>query len=161
NHHLCAGHGLCEPLAGDAVDAAFGRAGDDLMAALAQHGDGLRADEAGATDNDDLHSLPSLVDEDRNFKRYCATSPVGMHPLGWWRGRQGRIRWGDAKRACGCIMVLCRPPYAGAPSPRGFLALHSVQAPARAWISYAELLPERGIVCVLGLEIHINRGPMG
>jgi hypothetical protein len=24
-----------------------------------------------------------------------------------------------------CIMVLCRPPYAGAPSPRGFLALHT------------------------------------
>jgi NAD(P)-dependent dehydrogenase (short-subunit alcohol dehydrogenase family) len=25
----------------------------------------------------------------------------------------------------GCIMVLCRPPYAGAPSPRDFLALHT------------------------------------
>src|SRR5437764_6033443 len=29
------------------------------------------------------------------------------------------------KRAFGGIMVLCRPPYAGAPSPRGFLALHT------------------------------------
>jgi hypothetical protein len=25
----------------------------------------------------------------------------------------------------GCTRVLCRPPYAGAPSPRGFLALHT------------------------------------
>src|SRR5262245_66444044 len=44
-HHLRAGHGLCEALAGDGVDAGIGRGGDDLVAALAQHGDGLRSEE--------------------------------------------------------------------------------------------------------------------
>src|SRR6185437_6696360 len=60
DHHLRAGNGLLEPLAGDAVDAAFGRGGDDLMATLAQNGDGLRADQAGAADDDDLHGFPPL-----------------------------------------------------------------------------------------------------
>jgi hypothetical protein len=55
DHHLRAGHGLFEALAGDGVDAAIGRARDDLVAALAQNGDGLRADQAGAADDDDLH----------------------------------------------------------------------------------------------------------
>jgi hypothetical protein len=32
------------------------------VAALAQNGDGLRADQAGAADDDDLHGLRSLVD---------------------------------------------------------------------------------------------------
>ena len=52
------GHGLFEPLAGDGVDAALGRGGDDLVAALTQNDDGLRADQAGAADHNDLHSLP-------------------------------------------------------------------------------------------------------
>jgi len=51
------------PLAGDGVDAAVGRGGDDILAALAQNGNGLRADQAGAADDDDLHGLPSLVDD--------------------------------------------------------------------------------------------------
>jgi hypothetical protein len=34
DYHLRAGHGLFEPLAGHAVDAAFGRGGDDLVAPL-------------------------------------------------------------------------------------------------------------------------------
>src|SRR5437763_9451820 len=59
DHHLCAGQGLLEPLAG--------RCGDDLVAALAQNGDGLRADQAGAADDDDLHGLPSLVDDWRRL----------------------------------------------------------------------------------------------
>ena len=63
DHHLRAGHGLFEALAGDGVDAAFGRGGDDLMAVPAQNGDGLRADQAGAADDDDLQGLPSLVDD--------------------------------------------------------------------------------------------------
>ena len=46
----------------DAVDAGLRRGSDDLVADLAQNGDGLRADEAGAADHDDLHGLPSLVD---------------------------------------------------------------------------------------------------
>src|SRR5438445_11229945 len=52
------GHGLFEALAGDAVDAGIWRGGDDLVVALAQNGDGLRADQAGAADYDDLHSEP-------------------------------------------------------------------------------------------------------
>src|SRR5260221_282730 len=54
---LRAGLALLEALAGDAVDAGLGRGGDDLMAALAQNGDGLRADQAGAADDDDLHVM--------------------------------------------------------------------------------------------------------
>src|SRR6516164_4321315 len=57
DHHLRAGHGLFEALAGDGVDAGIGRGDDDLVAALAQNGDGLRADQAGAADDDDLHGL--------------------------------------------------------------------------------------------------------
>src|SRR5215469_14362982 len=60
DHHLRAGHGLREPLASDAVDSAFRRSGDGLVAALAKDGDGLRADQAGAADDDDLHNLPLL-----------------------------------------------------------------------------------------------------
>src|SRR5262245_7350891 len=62
DHHLRARHGLPEALAGDAVDAALGRRSDDVVAALAQNGDGLRADQAGATDDDDLHSLHSQLE---------------------------------------------------------------------------------------------------
>jgi hypothetical protein len=35
------------------------------VAALAQNGDGLRADQAGAADDDDFHGLPPLAN-DRN-----------------------------------------------------------------------------------------------
>src|SRR6516164_10472793 len=38
----------------------LGRCGDDLVTALAQNGDGFRADQAGAADDDDLHGLPPL-----------------------------------------------------------------------------------------------------
>lgn len=41
-------NGLLEPLAGDGVDAGIGRGSDDLVATLAQNGDSLRADQAGA-----------------------------------------------------------------------------------------------------------------
>src|SRR5215469_15995181 len=51
---------LFEPRAGDGVEAAFGRAGDDLVTLFAQNGDALRADQAGAPDNDNLHGLPRL-----------------------------------------------------------------------------------------------------
>src|SRR6185312_8633236 len=57
DHHLRAGHGLFDALAGDGVDAAIGRCGDDLVAALAQNGDGLRADQARAAYDDDLHVM--------------------------------------------------------------------------------------------------------
>jgi len=48
------------PFAGDDVDAAIGRGGEDLMAALAQNLDGLRADQPGAADNDDPSWFASL-----------------------------------------------------------------------------------------------------
>src|SRR6267142_3121932 len=47
------------------------------MAALAQNGDGLRADQAGAADHDDLHGLTSLVDDWRplnGFRMQVRTS---------------------------------------------------------------------------------------
>ncbi len=59
DHHLRAGHRLFDALAGDCVDAAFGRGGGDLVAALAQNDDSLRADQTGAADDEDLHGLPS------------------------------------------------------------------------------------------------------
>src|SRR5262249_61191587 len=59
DHHLRTGYDLFEPLAGDGVDAALGRGGDDLVATLAQDGDRFRADQAGAADDDDLHG-PTL-----------------------------------------------------------------------------------------------------
>src|SRR5436305_14780906 len=72
DHHLRAGHGLFEALAGDAVDTVFGRGGDDLVAAPAQNGDGLRADQAGATDDDDLHGGPSLSTSKRETRAVLA-----------------------------------------------------------------------------------------
>src|SRR4051794_19049656 len=57
----CAGQDVFEPLAGDGVDPALGRCGDDLVSALVQDANDLRADQAGAADDDDLHGLPSLV----------------------------------------------------------------------------------------------------
>ncbi len=48
-------------LAGDGVDGAFGRGGDDdLAAALAQNGDGLRADQAGTANDDDIYVCPPV-----------------------------------------------------------------------------------------------------
>ena len=49
------GQGLKETLAGEGVDAGVWRGRDDFVAALSQDGDGLRADQAGAADDDDLH----------------------------------------------------------------------------------------------------------
>jgi hypothetical protein len=66
---LRTGQGLFEHFAGY-VDAAFGRGGNDLVAALAQNRDGLRADQAGAADDDDLYGLPTLVDDCRSFSGF-------------------------------------------------------------------------------------------
>ena len=60
DRRLRAGHGLFDHLAGDGVDAAFERAGDDLVPLFAQNGDGLRTDQAGVSYNDNLHGLPRL-----------------------------------------------------------------------------------------------------
>jgi hypothetical protein len=59
---LRSGYGFFEPLAGDAVDGAVGRRGDNLMTALAQNGDGLRADQAGGADNGYLNDSSSILD---------------------------------------------------------------------------------------------------
>src|SRR5262249_31774905 len=74
DHHLRAGHGLLEALAGDGVDAGIGRGGDDLVAALAQNGDGLRADQTGAADHDDLHSDPLVCSPQTRTTRCSAPS---------------------------------------------------------------------------------------
>src|SRR3954468_22885647 len=63
DHHLRTGHSLFKALAGDRVYAAIGRCGNDLVAALAQNGNSLRADQASAADDDDLHGLPPLIDD--------------------------------------------------------------------------------------------------
>ena len=55
---------------------AIGRCGDDLVTALAQNGDGLRADQAGAADDDDPHGFTSLVDDWRPQIVECASSDV-------------------------------------------------------------------------------------
>ena len=47
------GKGLKEAMAGAQVAI-------DLVTLFAQNGDGLRADQAGAPDNDNLHGLPRL-----------------------------------------------------------------------------------------------------
>jgi hypothetical protein len=51
---LRAGKSLLYALAGDCVDACVERGSDDLVATLAENRDGLRADQAGAADHDDL-----------------------------------------------------------------------------------------------------------
>src|SRR5262245_21616121 len=90
--HVRAGQGLFEPFTGDGVDAAVGRGGDSLVAVLAQNGNGLRADQAGAADDDDLHGLPSLVDDWRALnantsekksgpQRACIIASVRNTPL--------------------------------------------------------------------------------
>ena len=55
DHHFGAAHGLFEALAGDRVDTVLRRGREHLVVALAQNGDGLRADQAGAANDDDLH----------------------------------------------------------------------------------------------------------
>src|SRR6266481_2938347 len=64
DHHLRAGQGLFEPLAGDGVDAAFGRGGDDLVAALAQNGDGPRAGPNARTWTRQFSTISSAIGED-------------------------------------------------------------------------------------------------
>src|SRR5262245_22938026 len=73
DHHLRASQGFFEPLAGDGVDAASARGGADVVAALAQNGDGLRADQAGAADDDDLHGALSPLDDWRPLDGFDAS----------------------------------------------------------------------------------------
>jgi hypothetical protein len=47
--------------------------------ALAQNGDGLRADQAGSVDDDDLHGLTSLVDAWRPNGFECACLDLAVH----------------------------------------------------------------------------------
>jgi hypothetical protein len=67
--------------AGDGVDAAIGRGSKDLVAALAQNGDGLRADQAGAADDDDLHGLLSLLDEWRPPNEFEKTADLPVEQV--------------------------------------------------------------------------------
>ena len=61
---ICAPAMLFEPLAGNRVDAAFGRAGDDLVTLFAQNSDRLRADPAGVPDTTIFMGYPAC----RRFK---------------------------------------------------------------------------------------------
>src|SRR5262249_18465726 len=61
DHHLRAGQGLDEPLAGHRVDARVWRSRNALVTLLLQLRDALGADQAGSADNDDLHGLTSLT----------------------------------------------------------------------------------------------------
>src|SRR6185437_14991447 len=95
--HLRAGESLFQPLAGDRVDAAFGRGGDDVVAALAQDGDRLRADQTGAADDDDFHGLTSIV----------------LFFLGWMpcgRRSRSRTRSSSEPRAVPRDSAACRRP---------------------------------------------------
>ena len=60
------------------------------MAALAQNGDGLRADQAGAADDDDLHDLPSLVDDLRPSNGFeCKATHRRPRIFDWQEARVG------------------------------------------------------------------------
>ena len=52
----------------------LGEAGDGLVASLAQNGDGLRADQAGAADDDDLHEVTSCSGNQCTLCRNADTS---------------------------------------------------------------------------------------
>ena len=67
------------------------------MAALAQNGDGLRADQAGAPDNDDFHDLPPLVDDFKAANPGVNTQAVGLVQL------NSATLWVFAVGAAGCI----------------------------------------------------------
>ena len=69
--------GIAEGVA--VVMAAAGRGGDDIVATLAQNGNGLRADQAGAADDDDLHGLPSLVDDWRPLNANTSEKKSGLN----------------------------------------------------------------------------------
>src|SRR6516164_7173782 len=60
DHDLRARHGLLEPLARDGIDPAPWRSSYDFVAALAKNGDGLGANQTGATDDYDFHVDPPL-----------------------------------------------------------------------------------------------------
>ncbi len=51
----CAGECALEAFAGDGVDAGGARCGEDVVAGVAEVLDELRADEAGAADDGDVH----------------------------------------------------------------------------------------------------------
>jgi hypothetical protein len=72
DHHLRAGHDFFEPLARNGVHTALRRGRDDLVAALTQNGDSLRADQTGAPDDDDLHDFTSLAGDWR-ASRLCSS----------------------------------------------------------------------------------------
>ncbi|MCY1443541.1 hypothetical protein D9M71_599640 [compost metagenome] len=62
DHHISTIHRFGQAFAGDAVHARAGAGGERIMAALAQGVHKFRSDEAGASDDDDLHDFSPLVD---------------------------------------------------------------------------------------------------
>jgi hypothetical protein len=75
------------------------------------------------------NALPDGYATPRSPQRYILSRMQRCYWLRWectpWAGGRGGSGGVTPKRAFGGIMELCRPPYAGAPSPRGFLALHN------------------------------------
>jgi hypothetical protein len=70
DHHLSAGDGFFEPFSSDGVDATFARRRDNLVAALAQNGNCLRANQASAADHDYPFTLiRRSLDADHCFNR--------------------------------------------------------------------------------------------
>jgi hypothetical protein len=51
------------------------------VAALVQNGDGLRADQAGAADDDDFHGLPSLFDGWRPLSQIIQVAASNREPV--------------------------------------------------------------------------------
>jgi hypothetical protein len=79
DHHMCPGHDLFEPLAGDGVDTALRRGGDDPVAALARNRDGLRADQPVPPVTTIRFS--SLVEDSRPFNGFecvCSDPRTGI-----------------------------------------------------------------------------------
>jgi hypothetical protein len=71
------------------------------VAALAQNGDGLRPDQAGAANDDDLHDLPSLADDLRLFAPLCIPSIFGMRALRRRKSRAGGSTAHQSERGAG------------------------------------------------------------
>src|SRR5262245_44980970 len=55
NDNLSSGKRFSQSLTSDGVDAGIGRGSDGIVANLAKNGNGLRADQASAADDYDLH----------------------------------------------------------------------------------------------------------
>jgi hypothetical protein len=104
------------PSPGHSVDAACGRGGNDLVAAVAQNGDGLRADQAGAADDDDLHDVLSFQMAGRHSDASAITLTASRRP---WPSRSSRSQpRNSARRGRRAWRVRPRPDGSGCDASR-------------------------------------------